>query len=91
MKNQNNISVQQNISVKQMKQISGYPEPIKSPTITAKAARAANKARVTSVTIDIETYGTENQRNATIKSLMESLLTQGYRAKLRSTKTLSSK
>lgn len=48
-----------------------------------------NSERVTSVTFNITTYGTEEQRNTTIKRLMESLDVMGHDVKLKYIKTIS--
>lgn len=50
-----------------------------------------NKSRVTAVTITVTTYGTEAQRNLTVKKMYEELQIKGFDVKIGSIRTLSTK
>ena len=48
-----------------------------------------SKSRVTNVTLSLTTYGTEAQRNITIKKLEEELLIKGFQVKISTIRTIS--
>ena len=50
-----------------------------------------NKTRITLVNLEVETFGTESQRNTTIQKIVEELQIKGFKVKLKSTKTVSVK
>jgi len=62
----------------------------KLPTKNHPSQLHENKTRVTNVTLAVTTYGTEAQRNLTIKKLEEELLIKGFQVKLSTIRTISS-